>query len=249
MTIISFDWLQLCILCIASLLAAVARGYAGFGYSAIVITTSSIVINPILIVPALYILEIIASLYMLPKIRHDINYKDLWPMLAGCVIGIPTGQSLLIYLAVDTTRLLLSLSVFVSAILIWRSIRFHCEMNRLLACLTGFVTGLGSGMASIGGLFAMVVFIGTNYPIPQTRAIFIVMFLVMYIYGIGISHMNGLVSEITLFIVGLLLLPMLAGIFIGTTQYTTSTTATFRRYTLMLLILISLTGVLRTILF
>ena len=180
-------WIELFTLVTIAIIAAVVRGYSGFGFSAIVIAGASLVIPPAALVPALYMLEIVASIHMLPGVRHQIDYPHFWPMLICCAIGLPAGQFLLTHLPADTIRVFLSLGVLVSTALIWRGYRFKTEMNRPLAGITGFLIGFGSGMASIGGLLAMVIFLGTNYPAAQTRAIFVAIFLVMYVYGTAVS--------------------------------------------------------------
>jgi uncharacterized membrane protein YfcA len=245
---IGLSELQLGLLVAIAVIAGIVRGYSGFGFSAIVIAGASLVIPPAAVVPALFMLEIAASIHMLPAVRRDIDYPNFWPMLAGCAIGLPVGQYLLVHLEPDAVRFYLAWGVLISAVLIWRGISFDRSMNRPLATLTGFLTGFGSGLASIGGLFAMVVFLGTRYPPAHVRAIFVAMFFAMYVYGVGLSAYNGLVSATTAFIALTLLVPMILGIVIGQRQYLSSTPEAFRRFALLLLMALASAGILRIVL-
>ncbi len=242
------DWIELVPLVAIALVAAVVRGYSGFGFSAIVIAGASLVIPPAALVPALYVLEIVASIHMLPGVRHQIDYPNFWPMLAGCGVGLPAGQFFLTHLPADTIRICLSLGVLVSTVLIWRGYRFGIEMNRPLAGVTGFLTGFGRGMASIGGLLAMVIFLGTNYPAAQTRAMFVAIFLVMYVYGIAVSAYNGLVTTATFWIVLAGLLPLIAGLLLGQRRWLSATPESFRRFALGLLAALAVIGIARALL-
>lgn len=242
---IGLSELQFGLLVAVAIVAGIVRGYSGFGFSAIVIAGASLVIPPAVVVPALFMLEIVASIHMLPSVRHEIDYPNFWPMLAGCAIGLPVGQYLLTHLEPDSIRFYLSFGVLVSTVLIWRGISFHRSMNPLLAAFTGYLTGFGSGLASIGGLFAMVVFLGTKYPPARVRAVFVAMFFAMYVYGIGVASLNGLISIRTVWIALILLAPMILGIVLGQRQYLSSTPEAFRRFALLLLMALASVGILR----
>lgn len=242
------DWIELATLVAIALVAAVVRGYSGFGFSAIVIAGASLVMPPAALVPALYMLEIVASVHMLPGVRHQIDYPNFWPMLLGCAVGLPAGQFLLTHLPADTIRIFLSLGVLVSTALIWRGYRFKTQMNPPLAGATGFLIGFGSGMASVGGLLAMVIFLGVNYPAVQTRAIFVAIFGVMYVYGTLVSALNGLITTTTFWIVATGLLPLFAGILLGQKRWLAATPESFRSFALGLLTLLAVAGIARALL-
>ena len=242
------DWTQLFALLATGLVAAVVRGYSGFGFSAIVIVSASLIIEPAAIVPALFILEIIASIYMLPSVRHQIDYPNFWPLFAASVVGLPVGQFLLVHLPADTIRVSISLGILLATLLLWRGYGFGQKMTNPLACLAGFLLGFGSGMASMGGLLAMVVFLGANYPAAQTRAMFVTIFFAMYVYGVGVAAINGLITYTTLWIVLVMLLPMFIGIFLGQRQYRSATQESFRKLALILLMILATIGIARVVL-
>ncbi len=242
------DWTQLLALGAIALVAAVVRGYSGFGFSAIVIAGASLFIAPAALVPALFMLEIVASIHMLPGVRHQIDYPNFWPMAAACLVGLPAGQFFLVHLPADTIRIFLSLAILLSTALLWRGYSFGAGLTRPLAGATGFVIGFGSGMASVGGLMAMVVFLGINYPAAQTRAMFVAIFLVMYIYGVGVSALNGLITETTFWIALAMLLPLFAGILLGQKQYLSATQESFRKFGFVLLAVLASIGIARVVL-
>jgi len=242
------DGVQLFALLASALVAAVVRGYSGFGFSAIVIAGASLVIAPAVIVPALFILEIIASIHMLPGVRREIDYPNFWPLFAACVAGLPAGQFLLVHMPADTIRVCMSLGILLAVALLWNGYEFGQRMTRPLAGLAGFLLGFGSGMASMGGLLAMVVFLGVNYPAAQTRAMFVAIFFAMYVYGVGVSALYGLITHTTVWIVLVMLLPLFIGIFLGQRQYLASTQENFRKLALVLLTVLASIGIARVVL-
>ena len=185
---------------------------------------------------------------MLPSVRHQIDFPTFWPLFAGCVVGLPAGQFLLVHLPADTIRVCLSLGILVSTALLWRGYNFGQKMTRPLACLIGFLLGFGSGMASMGGLIAMAIFLGVNYPVAQTRAMFVAIFFAMYIYGVGVSALNGLITHTTLWIVLVMLLPLFIGILLGQRQYRSTTQESFRKLALVLLTILASIGIARVVL-
>jgi len=242
------DGIQLFALLASVLVAAFVRGYSGFGFSAIVIAGASLVITPAALVPALFILEIVASVRMLPSVRHQIDFPTFWPLFAGCVVGLPAGQYLLVHLPADTIRVCLSIGILLSTALLWRGYNFGQKMTGPLAGLIGFLLGFGSGMASMGGLIAMAIFLGVNYPVPQTRAIFVAIFFAMYVYGVGISALNGLITSTTLWIALVALLPLFIGIFLGQKKYLSASPESFRKLVLVLLTILATIGIARVLL-
>lgn len=242
------DWTHLSALAAIALFAAIVRGYSGFGFSAIVIAAGALFVEPAVLVPALYMLEIVASIHMLPDVRRHIDYPNLWPMLVSCLIGLPVGQFLLTNLHADTIRICLSFGVLSSTALLWRGLRFERDMTKPLAGLTGFLIGFGSGIASIGGLPAMVIFLGINYPAAKTRAMFVVIFLVMYVYGVGVSFLNDLISWQTVWIGSVMLVSLFAGMILGQKQYLSATQESFRKFALLVLTVLAILGAARVLL-
>ncbi len=225
--------------------ASVARGYAGFGSSAIVIASASLFIAPTKLVPVLYVLEVGASIAMFPSVRREVDTPIYWRILAGCAIGIPLGQFLLTNWPADTVRIALSIAVFACAILLWRGFRLGFPMTNRFALLTGLLTGLGSGLAVIGGMVMVVILYATDFGAARTRAMCIAVFLAMYAYGIGISVLNGLFTTETVWLVLLLTMPLLAGLWIGQRSYLATTPERFRQFLLIFLMALALVGVVR----
>ena len=74
----------------AIVVAAFIRGYSGFGYSAMVIAASSLVMNPLNMVAVVVILETAMSLQAARGIAQDVDWRRVWLLLLSFKkVGIP----------------------------------------------------------------------------------------------------------------------------------------------------------------
>lgn len=227
------------------LLAGVVRGYAGFGLSAVAITIGSILFTPITLVPVLFLLEIIASVYMLKSVHRDIDWSLLFGLLLGCAIGMPVGQKLLLLLAVDATRVALYLVVIAAAVIVHFGYTFRFGANWKTGFAIGVAAGLASGLAAIGGLITMIALLGIDYDVVRARATMVAMFFALYVYGTGIGVVNGITTLASLHIAAAVILPLFLGVAVGQRGFLLTSRERFRRIMLGFLAVMAAVGILR----
>ena len=77
MTALPFDLdvAAFAVLAIGLLVAAFSRGYSGFGFSALLVASGSLVTDPIKIVPLAIMLEVTASVIQAAGVWRDIDWK------------------------------------------------------------------------------------------------------------------------------------------------------------------------------
>src|SRR4051794_28834970 len=82
-------------LLVASLLivfgAGIVRGFAGFGFSALCVAGLALLVSPAKVVPAIFILEVLASISLLRSALRDIDWPWLSWLIAGNTLCIPLG--------------------------------------------------------------------------------------------------------------------------------------------------------------
>ncbi|MGH1539589.1 MAG: TSUP family transporter [Arenicella sp.] len=240
--ILGIDGIQISLLMLVIFVSGLARGYAGFGLSAVAITAGSIFMEPVKLVPVLYVLEIVASIHMLRSVYRDVDRKLLVYGLIGCAIGMPVGQELLLYLPESSTRIALYGVVVISTLFLHSGITFSLTVNRTLGLGIGLIVGVGSGLATIGGLAAMIILLAINYDVVKARATMVVMFFVLYVYGTIVGSMNGIVTLESLKLSVLFLLPLFAGLVLGQKGFLLTTKEQFLKFLLAFLTSISVVG-------
>jgi uncharacterized membrane protein YfcA len=98
--------------------AGIIRGYSGFGFAMVAVTSISLVLPPVQAVPTVLILEVLASIRLVPQVWKDIDWYSLRWLLVGSLFATPFGVYLLVNIPVLPMRISISLLVLVAAILL-----------------------------------------------------------------------------------------------------------------------------------
>ena len=227
-------------------IAAVIRGYTGFGFSALVVAGLSLVLlPPAEVVPTVLMLEIAASIHMLPLVWKHIDWRTLGWLSLGCAVSIPAGVYLLANVPEVYMRIVISLSVLIVSILMWRGYRLRSRGSTGLTLVTGLISGAMNGAAGIGGLAVVLLFLSTSAEVAVTRATLVVYLLAIGIYTSAVAGAHGLFNMDVLTRTGLFLVPLFLGIAVGSRHFLKAKPQSFRRFVLILLMALSITGLVR----
>lgn len=232
----------------AALIAGACRGFAGFGLSALLVTSLTLVLPPVEVVPIAVILETFSSVVMLRLTWSEIRWRLIGWLCLGAALGTPLGVYLLRVAPADAIRVAISLAVLSACLLLWRGLALTWRGDGRTVIGVGLVSGLANGAASLGGLPVAVFLLATAFSAAAIRASLNLYFLVLDIYGTAALGLGGLVTEVTLTRSALLALPVAVGIGLGHAGFQVASPATFRRVLLVLLASLSLAGLIRSIL-
>ena len=226
-------------------IAAAVRGYSGFGFSALIVTSLTLVLPPAAVVPIALLLEIAASLGVLRQVWSDIAWRDIAWLLAGAALGMPAGFALLAALSADTMRVVISALVLLACLLLWRGARFASRPGAATVLGTGLASGVANGTAAVGGLPVVLFFLSTAAGMATSRATIIVYLMVGDIYGTGVAWINGLVTQEVVARTALFCLPLFLGVWLGNRHFLATSPESFRRFTLILLVFLATAGLAR----
>ena len=116
------------VICI--IVAALIRGYSGFGFSALTVTSLALILPPIEIIPLVFLLEIAASIHMLPMVWREVDWKILRWLILGNLVGTPFGIFLLVNVNQEIIRFTISGLVFLSSILMLKNFKFSANLGK-----------------------------------------------------------------------------------------------------------------------
>ena len=136
----------------AIFIAAFIRGYSGFGFSALAVTSLLLILPPAEVVPTAFLLEIVASIFMLPMVWRSIDWQKLNLLVLGVLLGTPVGVLFLAKIPQDPVRFTISGLVILTCILLWKNFRLQNESGKKRLLFFGGISGLVNGAAGIGGL-------------------------------------------------------------------------------------------------
>jgi uncharacterized protein len=220
--------------------AAVVRGYSGFGFSLLAITSLSLVLPPAETIPPIFMMEVAASLSLLPAIWRDINWRAIGWLSLGCLIGTRFGVWFLASVPVAPMRIALSLAVLVSVALLWSGYVRKSMPNAAETVVTGSVSGLLNGAFGMGGPPVVVFFFSSPAGASVSRASLIAFFIGTDTMGLGFLAREGLLTAEALHRFLFMVPALLAGQWVGTRSFKTADATAFRRWILKILVVLAL---------
>ena len=203
--------------------------------------------------PAIFVLEVLASLSLLRNAAHDIDWHWLSWLIVGNALCLPLGIVLLAWLPETPLRLLIGALLLLAALLLRAGVSLALAPSAGARLAVGMASGFVNGVAAIGGI-AVAVMLSTAQISPAAmRATMIALFLFTDLYALACSAVVSFATTAPTELLGgstlrwaLWLAPaMLAGIWVGQRSFVGVSPAQFRRHVLNLLMLIASISVLR----
>lgn len=228
------DW-TLAYACLCIFVAAIVRGFSGFGFSLLAISALSLVYAPADIIPSIFMLELAASINLLPSIWKDIHWKSLGPLTLGCLIATPLGVWLLAHVPPAPMQIALSVFVLIATVLLWRGIALKSMPGKLGATLAGAASGLSNGAFGIGGPPVILFYFASPAGAAAGRASLTAFFLATDVIGLANQSAQGLVTRDAAWRALSYLPPLLAGVWIGARSFKGTNPESFRKAVLVLL--------------
>jgi uncharacterized protein len=226
--------------CLVIFLAAIVRGYSGFGFSLLSISALTLIFSPAEIVPSIFFLEVAASIHLLPGVWKDIHWKSLVPLIVGCFIATPFGVWLLANVPAQPMQIAIALFVLASVGLMAVGFALKHMPGTLASAAAGAASGLANGAFGIGGPPVVLFFFASPAGAAVGRASVIAFFLATDIIGLANQSLHGLVTREVLLRAALFLPLLVAGIWVGSRSFKSANPQTFRKWVLAILALLAL---------
>ncbi len=225
------------------LLAGLVRGFTGFGFSAICVALLSFFVDPALIVPVILMMEVAASVWMMPSVWRDADFKWLLWMMAGLLIGTPIGVWMLSFLPAETTKLVLYALLLVLALAGYGQEREIIPKFAAPVFVVGILFGIGNGLAGIAGLIAAIFMISADMEGARVRASMVVLFFFADLYALLVGSSFGLIQQDQFLLLGAFLIPLFIGVSIGGWGFRKWGADNYKTIALGLILVIALFGI------
>lgn len=235
--------------------AGMVRGFAGFGFSAVTVAGMSLAVSPALVVPALFMLEIFASVSQLRGVARDIDMSWFKWLALGNLLCIPLGVALLAWLPETELRLLIGVLLIVAVVLLRRSQHVVLVPTPRIKFAAGLGSGFINGVAAIGGVSLAVLLSATAMTPIALRATMIGLLLFSDVVALAAAALMPSATSASGQLFGadtlkwaLWLAPaMLAGIAAGQRSFSGVSPVQFRRHVLNLLTVLAVLSVVRSV--
>lgn len=221
-------------------LAAIVRGYSGFGFSLLAITALSLIYSPAEIIPSIFLLEIAASLHLLPGLWRDIHWRSLVPLVIGTGIGTPIG--LIFLTSVPPAPMQIALGLFVIAVtcLLWLGFALKTMPGNIASTSAGLAAGVANGAFGIGGPPVILFYFASPAGNIVGRATLVAYFLLTDAIGLVFLARENLVTTDSLFRTLTFLPALLAGVWLGARSFRSADPAVFRKWVLAILAVLAI---------
>lgn len=237
------DFLILVCLCI---LAGVVRGFSGFALSAMVMATAIVILPPIELIPMLWWLEMAASILMLKNGWSGADKTMTYGLVIGSSIGWPFGLALTMALDISTSKALALSVIVVLAATQLAKIRMAFLATKPGLYGSGFIAGVVSGIASVGGMVVAIYVLAADAPAKTMRASLVLyLFLssaisMIVLVAFGVMETSGVTRG------AILAVPTMFGVLLGQQLFTERLSGYYRPFCLILLISLATLGLIRT---
>ena len=235
--------LELSCAALAVFCAALVRGATGFGFSMI-----CIVLPPAQIAPVIVLWEIAASAGHLPFVYKEADWKALRHLALGVALGTPLGAYCLASVPAAPMTAAINAVVLVLTGMLFFGFQPRQRPGRWGACGVGALTGLINGASANGGPPVILFFLSGPSSAAVSRASLIAFFLFTDVLAALVYWGYGLMTGRVLWLTAVMLPCVGLGIWLGSRWFRRVDEARFRRVVLALLLLISLAGLLPSLL-
>lgn len=199
------------------------------------------------VVNMVILLEVAASVNMLPSVYKDVKLPLLVPLTAGSVVTTLVGTWLLATLSTTHLQWIVGSYMLVVALLTLSGFVFRQAPTRARLFAVGMVAGFFNGLAAVGGLSAAWAMIGFQLPVRDIRAVMTVFFIVAEVLFLSSAWGMGMISAEIITTAVLAIVPLALGIYIGSKLFSRFSEATLKRFVLIALIVLSVMGIYKSI--
>jgi uncharacterized membrane protein YfcA len=210
-------------------LAAVVRGFSGFGSGLIFMPIGAACLGPKNAAGTLYLVDTILVLPLVFKALPIADWRDIAPLGIAAAPAVPLGAVVLLNADPEPLRWGISLAIVASIGVLAAGWRYRGPTRAWLSALVGGLAGFMSGAAQIPGPPVLIYWLGRETVSATMRANAMVFFMVTTIIS-GIAFAAGGVFTREVLAYAAVLFPVYAlGLFLGNRMFAWATEAAYRR--------------------
>src|SRR5947209_9124257 len=222
---------ELALFLTATFISALVAGLSGFAFGLVGASIWLYVLTPLQTTTLIVASGLIVQGYSVWKLRHALNWPNVWPFLLGAAFGVPTGVAILAYASPDRVRtgIGIVLIAYAAYTLFRPPLKLLVAGGKIADAGVGFLNGVLAGITGLAGILVIIWCGLRGWPKDQQRAVFQPVAVGIFaMTALWIGFQGAWTAEITrLFLFGLPVL--LAGTWIGLKLYGYLDEARFRQ--------------------
>ncbi|MCZ8278077.1 MAG: sulfite exporter TauE/SafE family protein [Acetobacteraceae bacterium] len=229
------DW-RLLAAALATAIAGLMRGYAGFGTAVILAPIYSVLWGPKAGVPVMLLMELIVSIQLLPSAFKDADRRVILPIGGTAALMTPLGAYILITADGEVLRRAIGAFVLVFGGLLMSGWRYNGSRPLPLNMAVGAVSGLLKGSTGMSGPPVILYLLAGKEAAKTHRANLILFFSVISVISVFPPLFLGLIDLSVLMRTAVLLPVMVLCVPIGAKLFHVVPQNWYRPFALLVLI-------------
>jgi hypothetical protein len=221
----------------ATFVGAFVAGLSGFAFGLVAASLWLYILTPVQTATLIIAFGLLIQGYSVWKLRKALDWRKLWPFLAGAAVGVPLGVTLLTWS--DPRSLRLGIGVVLIAYSLYAF--FRPALQPVTAgghgadAAAGFLNGVLGGLTGLAGILVTVWCNLRGWPKDVQRTIFQPVAVAVFLMSAAWLGAKGTITAETakLFVMGLPC--VVAGTWLGLKMFGRVDEATFRKIVLALL--------------
>ncbi len=209
--------------------AALARGFSGFGGALIFVPLVSAVFGPQVAAPILMLVDGVLQFTLMKNAWRLGRRNEVGIMALGALAGIPLGVLALTHFGTLQLRWGISALTVAMLVLLVSGWRYHGQPKPPLTIGVGFLSGLLSGAIQAGGPPVVAYWLGGGNAAATLRANIILFFFCTSIVS-GVTYLAAGLLDLGVLVLAVVAAPGYAlGLYLGTRMFTLASERSFRR--------------------
>ena len=230
--------LELPIFLVATFAGALVAGLSGFAFGLVAASIWLYILTPLQTATLIIAFGLIVQGYSVWKLRRALDWKKLWPFVAGASFGVPVGVSILTW--ANPAHVRAGVGVFLVLYSLYALLRPSLPPvthgGATADAAVGFANGVLGGITGLAGILVVIWGGLRGWPKDRQRAVFQPVAVAIFLMSALWIGARGAITPdvIKLFLVGLPAL--LAGTWLGMKLYGRLDETAFRKVVLVLLL-------------
>lgn len=223
-----------------SVAAGLIRGFTGFGSGLIMAPVFSLMYGPVVAVPTVIMIEILASAHAVPHAARDVPWRAMIPIWVAAWMAVPLGSWLLVSADPDLLRRAISALVVIVVLVLMTGWRYRGAQTLGGSAVTGALSGFLNAGAGMGGPPVILYILSGPLDAARARAGLIWNVFVVSTPTLVLLTLNGAIPATTAWRTVVLFVPFLAAMLVGNRLFLKASETTFRRAALWFLLAVGI---------
>lgn len=224
--------------------AGLIRGFAGFGGPAMMLAIMTWFLTPVAAIAKVIIIECIAATSLVWRVRREIDWRISLTLTLPTLISMPVGYWLLTHTDPELMRRLISLAILLSCVFMLTQWRYRTRLTQPRLIALGLAGGVIIGASFIALVVVSVILMGP-YNRNESRTLFLFWGFALAVWYVVLSIIGGQTGLQSVVAAMPAAVTYFIGSRVGSNRFGYSTEKSYRRYALILLAALALTGLLR----